>query len=148
MNKFYFLLIIIVLTSCNKPQETQFDWLLGNWERTNNGEGNKTYECWTKKSNTEYIGLGYTLKNKDTIFKENMHLIKEKEQWVFKVIGGNETPTLFPISSLTETSFICENPENEFPKQIVYSLENKGLKALISANTTHVSFIFKKKNSL
>ncbi len=145
MNRFYFLLIIIVLGSCNKPQETQFDWLVGNWERTNESEGNKTYEYWTKKSSTEYIGLGCTLKNKDTIFKESIRLIKEKEQWVFKVIGVNETPTLFPISSLTGKSFTCENPENEFPKRIIYSIEDGNLKAVISANKTHIPFLFKKK---
>jgi len=144
MDKFYVLLIIIALSSCNKKQGPQFDWLLGNWERTNDSEGNKTYEYWTKKSNTEYIGFGCTLKNKDTVFKEDIQLIKEKEQWVFKVIGVNESPTLFPISNTSLTSFTCKNPENEFPKQIVYSLENGNLKAVISANTKHIPFLFKK----
>lgn len=144
MKKFYLLLIIIVLSSCNKTEETQFDWLLGNWERTNNSEGNKTYEYWTKKSNTKYIGFGCTLKNKDTVFKERIQLIKENEQWVFKVTGVNEVPTLFPITFLTETSFTCKNPENEFPKQIVYSIEAGNLKAVISANDAQIPFLFMK----
>jgi len=142
MNRFYFLLIVVLLYSCNKPQEAQFNWLLGSWERTNDSKGNKTYEYWTKKSDIEYIGLGCTLKNKDTVFKENIHLIKIKEQWVFKVIGVNETPTLFPVTNLSLTSFTCENPENEFPKQIIYSLEKGALKAIISDNTTDISFLF------
>ena len=146
MNRFYFLLIITALSACNTLQETQFNWLLGNWERTNDSKGNKTYESWTKKSDTKYIGLGYTLKNKDTVFKENIHLIKKKEQWVFKVIGVNETPTLFPLSNISLTSFTCNNPENEFPKQIIYSLEGKNLKAVISADRTSIPFLFKKKN--
>ena len=145
MNRLFFILIIIALSSCNKRQETQFDWLLGSWERTNDSQGSKTYEYWTKKSNTEYIGLGCTLKGMDTVFKEKMHLIKEKEQWVFKVIGVNEAPTLFPISSLTETSFTCKNPENEFPKQLNYSFDGKNLNALISDDNTEITFIFKRK---
>lgn len=145
MNRLCSLLIVLVLCSCGKKKTPQFDWLLGSWERTNDSEGNKTYEYWTKKSNTEYIGFGCTLKNKDTVFKENIHLIKEKEQWIFKVTGVNEAPTLFPISSLTETSFTCKNPENEFPKQIIYSSEERSLKAIISANDTQISFLFKKK---
>lgn len=144
MKKFYLLLIIIVLSSCNKTEETQFDWLLGNWERTNDSKENKTYEYWTKKSNTEYIGFGCTLKDKDTIFKERIQLIKENEQWMFKVTGVNEAPTLFPITSLTETSFTCKNPENEFPKQIVYSIKGKNLKAVISANDAKIPFLFMK----
>jgi len=147
MNRFYFLLIITALYSCSDPHETQFDWLLGNWERTNDSEGNKTYEYWSKKSSTEYIGLGCTLKGKDTIFKENIHLIKEKETWVLKVIGVNEAPTLFPISSISSTSFTCKNPENEFPKKIIYVLEEGKLKAVISDNDTNISFLFKKKPS-
>lgn len=145
MIRFYFLLLILLFVSCNSSQEAQFDWLLGNWERTNDTKGNKTYEYWTKKSNTEYIGLGCTLKEKDTVFKENIHLIKDKEQWVFKVIGVNETPTLFSITSLNKTSFTCENPENEFPKKIIYSSENGNLKAVISAGETQIPFLFKKK---
>ncbi|MFD0963269.1 DUF6265 family protein [Pseudofulvibacter geojedonensis] len=145
MKKSYFFILIILFVSCNSSQETQFDWLLGTWERTNDSKGNKTYEYWTKKSDTEYIGLGCTLKEKDTVFKENIHLIKDKEQWVFKVIGVNETPTLFPITSLNKTSFIGENPENEFPKKIIYSSENGDLKAVISAGDDQISFLFKKK---
>lgn len=144
MKKLYFL-ILILLTSCNSSQETEFDWLLGNWERTNDAKGNTTYEYWTKKSDTEYIGLGCTLKEKDTVFKENIHLIKNKEQWVFKVIGVNEAPTLFPITSLTKTSFTCENPENEFPKKIIYTSKNGNLNAVISAGENKISFLFKKK---
>jgi len=145
MNRIYFLLVVIgLLSSCNKTQDPQFDWLLGSWERTNDSNGNKTYECWSKKSDTEYIGLGCTLKDKDTLFKENIQLIKEKEQWIFKVIGVNETPTLFPISLLTKTSFTCKNQKNEFPKQIVYSFESGDLKAIISANGTQIPFLFKK----
>jgi len=145
MNRLYFLLVIVVLSSCNKTQEFQFDWLLGNWERTNDSEENKTYEYWTKKSDTEYIGLGCTLKGKDTVFKENIQLIKEKEKWIFKVIGVNENSTLFPVSSLTKASFTCKNPENDFPKQIIYSFDGKKLNAVISDDNTEISFVFKRK---
>lgn len=144
MKEIYLLLTIITLCSCNNTQETQFNWLLGNWERTNDSNENKTYEYWSKKSDTEYIGLGCTLKNKDTIFKENIHLIKEKEQWVFKVIGVNEKPTLFPLSNISNSSFTCENPKNDFPKKIHYSLDGKKLKATISDSKKEIPFLFKK----
>ena len=145
MKEIYLLLTIITLCSCNNTQETQFNWLLGNWERTNDSNENKTYEYWSKKSDTEYIGLGCTLKNKDTIFKENIHLIKEKEQWIFKVIGVNEEPTLFPLSDISNSGFICENPKNDFPKKIRYSLDGKKLKATISDGKKEIPFLFKKK---
>lgn len=145
MNKLYSLLIIIALSACNTTQTTQFDWLIGSWERTNDSDGNKTYESWSKKSNTEYIGLGCTLKNKDTVFKENIHLIKIKEQWVFKVIGVNETPTIFKFISNTTSSFTFENPENEFPKRIKYSFDGENLKAIISDDNNEVPFLFKKE---
>lgn len=130
--------------SCTKEEES-LDWILGNWKRTNDSEGTQTYESWTKKSNTKYIGLGYTLKNKDTVFKENIHLVKLKEQWVFKVIGVNETPTLFKFISNTTNSFTCQNLQNEFPKRIKYSFDGESLKAIISDDNNEIPFLFKQE---
>lgn len=139
-----YICIFIIFFSCTKEEEN-FDWILGNWERINDSEENKTYEYWTKNSNTEYIGFGCTLKNKDTVFKENIRLIKMKEQWVFKVIGVNETPTLFKFISNTTNSFTCENLQNEFPKRIRYSCDGESLKAIISDDNNEISFLFKKE---
>jgi len=146
MNKFIFILTILLICSCGKSkEEAPFDWVLGNWERTNNSKGTKTYESWTKKSKDEYIGLGCTLKGKDSVFKENIRLIKLKDIWRFEVVGVNEAPTLFKFTSNTTNSFTCENQLNEFPKKISYSFDGENLKAIISDDTNEIPFVFKRK---
>ena len=64
MNFFYYASMVAVATmlSCiNNSTQTNndaesvnnFDWLIGNWIRTNEVESKITFERWTKASNTE-----------------------------------------------------------------------------------------------
>jgi len=146
MNKFIFVLTILLVCTCGKSkEETSLDWMLGSWELTNNSQGTKTYESWTKKSKDEYIGLGCTLKDKDTVFKESLSIIKINNIWNYKVVGVNDAPTLFKFISNTTNSFTCENPQNEFPKKISYSFDGEHLKAIISDSTNEIPFLFKQK---
>ena len=75
------ILIMLICLSCSQKNSSprNFDWLAWSWIRTNDKEGNITYEHWTKNSDIEYKGLGYTLQNSDTIFKEQLRLIKINE---------------------------------------------------------------------
>jgi len=119
-----------------------FDWLIGSWIRNNDKEENITYEYWSKSSSTEYIGLGCTLHNSDTIFKENLRLLKTGEKWNLEVSGVNENPTRFLILSHSKSSFECENKNNDFPKNIEYALRDNMLLAKISDGETEISFTF------
>jgi len=139
-----YICLFIILFSCTK-EETKLDWITGSWERTNNSKGTKTYESWTKKSKEEYIGFGCTLKGNDTVFKENIRLIKLNNIWNLEVVGVNEAPTLFKFISNTTNSFTCENKQNEFPKKISYSLDGEHLKAIISDDANEIPFLFKQK---
>jgi len=139
------LLIILLGLSCSQKNTTHnFDWLIGSWIRTNDKEGNITYEHWTKSSSIEYKGLGYTLQNSDTIFKEQLRLIKIDKNWSFEVTGVNENPTLFQLTNQTENRFESENKFNEFPKNIAYSVHDNVLLAKISDGDTEISFTFEK----
>jgi len=92
----------------------------------------------------EYKGLGYTLQNSDTIFKEQLRLFKINEKWSLEVSGVNENPTLFQLTNQTENRFVCENKINEFPKIIEYSFQDNVLLAKISDGDTEISFTFEK----
>jgi len=146
MKKLTGILIILLSMSCTQKNITRqnFDWLTGSWIRTNDKEGNITYEHWTKISSVEYKGLGYTLQNGDTIFKEQLRLIKTNKEWSLEVSGVNENPTLFLLTNQTENSFFSENEFNEFPKIIEYSVDDVVLLAKISDGNTEISFLFKK----
>ena len=160
MNKellFSCFLIMIFLFSCNegdKANETRkasatieaFNWLVGDWERTNEKPDKATYESWQKLDETKYIGIGFTLQNKDTIWKENVRLVREKNTWNFEVTGGDDlVPTVFRLTSIEKGKFVCENSENEFPKKIEYKKEGDKIKAMISGGDMEIPFEFERK---
>jgi hypothetical protein len=135
------------LASNSSPAESQaqFDWLLGNWIRTNEAANTETRENWSKKNQSEYIGFGFTIQNKDTIWQENIRLSESNGQWSFDVAGKGETePTKFRVTNIGKQKFSCENQANEFPKVIAYSQKGDQLHAEISGNDVEIPFEFEK----
>ena len=137
-----FVFCLLLIVSCQKEQkETQKpSFLIGDWIRINNKEDSVTYEMW----NSNLEGLGYTLKGKDTTFKEILSIVSIKDTLFLKVEGVNKEATLFKFTQQTDTSFVCKNSKNEFPKQILYYIENRLLKAVVSSEDLKIDFIFNK----
>ena len=150
---FLFLVLFLAL-SCTSPvsegqttpktvsQSPDVSWLVGKWKRSNDRAGRSTFESWQKGANGEYLGLGYTLQNGDTVFKEQMKLSRIEENWNLVVSGVNESPTYFVFTNHQAERFVCENETNEFPKKIDYRLEEGKLVANISGGGNEISFIF------
>ena len=142
MRKILLLVFILIISSCkteSKPKKP--DFLLGKWIRTNDKPGNTTYEIWQDN----FTGLGITLKEKDTTFKETLSIVSINDTLTLKVEGVNSIPTLFKFTSQTDTSFVAENPTHDFPTKIKYWLENDELKAHVSNKEFGIDFVFKKK---
>ena len=59
----------LFLYSCGDTSRN-FDWLVGDWIRTNGKASEQTYEQWQKISAEKYEGLGFTLVKKDTVGKK------------------------------------------------------------------------------
>lgn len=135
---FLFSILIICLSCSNKSQNP--DFLIGKWKRVNNEKGKNTYEIWNKN----FSGLGYTLKDNDTLFKEDLSIVTLDGNTYLQVIGVNKNPTYFRITELTKSSFTCQNNKNEFPKKISYWLENKKLNAKVSNDDFAIDFVFEK----
>lgn len=108
--------------------------------RLNDKESSQTYETW----NTNFTGIGYTKQGQKTNFKEILSIIYIKDTLYLKVEDVNKTPTLFKFTQQTDTSFVCENPKNEFPKKIKYFLENNQLKAIVYTDDFRINFVFEK----
>jgi len=143
VKKIALLLIIALAFSCKSKKQIQKpSFLLGSWECLNDKEGTETYEIWK----TDYTGLGITLKDSDTVFKEILSIVSINDTLTLKVEGVNEIATLFKITSQTDTSFVAENPTHDFPTKIKYWLENKQLKAHVSNKGFGIDFIFEKRN--
>jgi hypothetical protein len=147
------LFALIFLSSFSNPviktskikKDADFSWLLGSWQRINEKEGKQTFEHWKQASNELYLGMGCTLKEGDTIWKEVIQLRKVGKGWNFEVKGKGETqPTVFTLTKIEKESFVCENPENEFPKIISYQKSNTRLSAIISGGGSDIAFDFKR----
>lgn len=143
------LLLLVLLFSfscnCNQKSDESFDWLLGEWQRTNEEENLTTYEYWKKISDTEYEGLGIRLQQTDTLFQENIKLVKSDKTWNLLVITKEDSiPTTFKVTKIESTSFTCENPDNEFPNKIRYFKEGDHLKAIISSEEMEIPFQFER----
>lgn len=130
-------------SSTNEDKIENFDWLIGSWKRIDDKKGSKTYEYWTKENANLYIGMGCRLKNQDTTWQENVLLKKEADHWNFEVIGmGEKEATIFKVSDITKSSFICKNPQNEFPKVIEYTFASGNINAVISGGGPTIPFTF------
>ncbi len=147
------LLIIASCTSKEQKQteEIEFDWLIGDWVRVGDDQFYNdtitTFEYWTRIDNI-YLGKGITLTRGDTTFFEQIVLYKPDSTWALEVSGVNQETTVFRLTEFTESSFTCENPENEFPNKIEYSINKDTLHAQVSNEQLTIPFAFIKKNNL
>ena len=156
MIKYIILLLGIALISCNPSENNKqstdntsanFDWLLGEWKRTNEVEGKETFDIWKKVNENEYAGIGITIQNNDTIFHEEMSFYKSEDQWDLSVKSPDEAEaTLFKGVSHNEREFIIENNEIEFPNQIKYWTKDGKLMASVSNSDMEIKFEFEKIN--
>lgn len=148
-----FVFSLIMMAACGTPEEappvhiavSNFDWLVGNWMRTNEEPGMATHENWKKVNDSTYSAHSYTLKGADTLWQETTTLLPDKGGWYFKVsVPGKKATTDFQLLSADDSSFACENKRNKFPKNIQYRLKEQTLEAEISGGGDNVVFIFKK----
>lgn len=128
------------------PNTPNLNWLLAEWIRVDEEEGNTTYETWSKANDTTYIGWGYTIAAADTVFEEHMKLRKKGDHWQLEVkMPEEENATLFKMSQHTASSFTVENPTHDFPKQIKYFTAADTLKAIITGGEQNIGFDFVKQ---
>ncbi|NQX82462.1 MAG: hypothetical protein HRT66_10775 [Flavobacteriaceae bacterium] len=159
MKKILILLVIIFTFSCNcnkkkdnksktnqvTESKNNFDWLLGKWKRNNEEQGKETFENWSKISDSKYTGIGYTMKDGDTIKQENISLIKSGNQWNLTVKVPEESqPIFFEMIDQKENSFVCKNDSIDFPNKIKYWKNKDKINASVSSSEMEIEFEFEK----
>ncbi len=149
MKKFAITLLLILTASLSYGQTTtnhNFDWLLGDWLRTNNQPHKTTTESWERISDKEYKGMGITIQNQDTVFYEDMRLsyVGNDMFLIVSTPDSKDDAIQFKITSQNEHSFTAENPNNDFPKKIEYRKSDQGIKAIISGGGPKIDFLFVK----
>jgi hypothetical protein len=157
----YAIVFLLLLVSCknvpaheeeNLTSSTQFNWLVGEWQRINEEDGKTTFENWEITASQSLTGHGYTLQAGDTVFQERLAIERmapphdqSTEKYILKVTGVNEEPTLFSIDTYTDSGFTAVNPDNEFPTHITYAMVNDTLKAHVRNSDFAITFDFVKQ---
>jgi hypothetical protein len=142
--KYLSFICVIFLVSCSQ-EKREFDWLVGDWQRINDTDRQRTFEYWFHDEDGSLKGKGFTLEGKDSVFIENLAMKKIDQKWQLIVTGVHEDPTFFEVTSFTDKKFICENPTIDFPKKLEYSLKNDTLTALVSNEEFTIDFVFIRK---
>ena len=126
---------------------SKLSWLEGTWTRTNiTKPGRSAHERWEKLNPNEFRGYGVNMQGQDTVFLEKISIvIKDNALYYVADVPENKQPVLFKFTSITTNGFVCENPDHDFPKKIIYRLEEKKLKAQISGNGKVVDYWFEKQ---
>jgi hypothetical protein len=146
----------LLLTGCSQKkkdvQETvsRFKWLTGNWlMKTDDGI---ITEQWKPVNDSLMEGSSDFIKGDSVIPFEILRLFRKSNTFYYEAIAAgqnDEQPVEFLLTSFSDTGFVAENPQHDFPKRIVYKLKSTGeIHAYVddgSDTGKRLDFIYKQK---
>ena len=71
-------------------------------------------------------GVGFSIEEGDTVLSENLYLKKFEDTWAYIALPENQTITLFALTEYSESKFIFENNEHDYPQRIIYEFTADG----------------------
>lgn len=125
-----FLVITSLIVFCSwTTQQTneikKVAWLIGTWEcKTPKGS---LYEAWSQANSNEFHGTSYFLNDKDTILFETIQLVEKEQKLYYIVTVANQNdglPVSFASTTITDSLFVFENMQHDFPQVITYTKIN------------------------
>ncbi|MEM9390329.1 MAG: hypothetical protein AAGA02_07645 [Bacteroidota bacterium] len=124
-------------------QIDKLSWLCKTWERTNVKIGRRAYETWEREGDS-LKGVGITLQGSDTVFIEELSIaVRNNDLYYGSVVAHNPGPVYFKIDITGARSFKSSNPKHDFPKEIMYELNDRDLTVIISGDGKKVPFKFR-----
>ena len=109
------------VTAPKLPLISKAAWVIGAWQQlTDKGY---TIEVWKKQSDTDFAGISYFVKGKDTLSAETIRLVQRDTSlfYIPTVKDQNEgKPVAFKLSSITEQQMVFDNTGHDFPQRITY----------------------------
>ncbi|MDP3856968.1 MAG: DUF6265 family protein [Stagnimonas sp.] len=100
-------------------------WLAGCWQ--SDGAEAGSGEQWMPLAGGTLLGVGRTVKNGKTVAHEFMQIREHKEgQLAFLAQPSGQSPTAFPLLSLSDVEAVFEELQHDFPQRVVYALDDSG----------------------
>jgi hypothetical protein len=84
------------------------------------------YEEWKIVNEYDLTGIGFSIEKGDTVLSEELYVQKFAEQWAYIAIPVNQAITLFALTEYSESKFIFENKEHDYPQRIIYEFTVDG----------------------
>lgn len=145
MKTFVVLFLFVWNTGLQAQSKQDLFWLAGTWHRTNVKAGRTAHERWVKTADG-LQGWGVSMSGVDTSFVEKLRILtKDNKLYYVADVPQNKESTYFLITEVTPTSFVCENPNHDFPKRIAYQADGNKLKATISGDGKSIDYFFERK---
>ena len=127
---YIFLILLITgfaFTNRDEDKMRSFNWLIGSW--TMNTNRGAIMESWVKLNDSTIGGESIFIKNTGgTEQREKLRFIYSNKQYFYCVtfLGQNNNEEVkFRITSFTDSSFVSENLQHDFPKRIIYNKMTK-----------------------
>jgi hypothetical protein len=124
----------VLFTSFNlSAQQTDLNALQkleGHWKGSF-GKGSLE-ETWTTLDSCTLLGWGYYIEEGDTLITEQLRIQRIGNYWTFIPIINQNLPVLFTLVESSDSKWVFENKEHDFPQRVTYQISPEGdLKAWI-----------------
>jgi hypothetical protein len=127
------LLLVLALIAQPKPLVAIGDlaWMAGHWTSTRDGVVME--EIWTAPGGGVMLGLHRDAKDAKASF-EFMRVAETSGGLVYYAQPGGRPPTPFTLVELTRTRAVFANPQHDFPKRVIYWLDEGKLCARVEGD--------------
>ena len=116
--------VLVIASGCG-PTENEFRdsfrWISGKWTTTESEIQKVENWMWNKH---RFEGIGYHLKDGDTVFREFLFLEQYETQIGYSAVFGDNGPFTFPLSHSDGQVFVFQNEDHDFPSQVIYRLDS------------------------
>lgn len=104
-------------------------WLVGDWQAQ---DAAPVGERWRREQD-RLVGVGYTITAGEPTQTETMEIREREGGLVYIASPVGQARTEFAIGEADAHHFVAVNPSHDFPQRIEYRLEERRIRALVSA---------------
>lgn len=114
----FLLLAVADVAPAQAPQSHKLAWLQGCWAMVN--QERAVEEQWMAPRGKTMIGSSRTVDGTNLVGYEFMMIREQGDRYAFEVRPSGKAPIVFTSSTLTDSSVVFENPQQDFPQKIGY----------------------------
>lgn len=132
----YLVLAVMLMASCYRPTAGEsfqdLKVLIGTW---NARSGVQFNEQWTYANDSLLLGLGFSMKEADTVFKEQLRIILKQDSLYYgALVDHNKEFVYFKLSKATRHEWVFENSQHDYPNVIRYLVSKDSLLQVATTN--------------